>query len=207
MKSSQVSILLFAGVLIALVAGPAISSSVSPRRQEQPPRFRAGVTTVLVDVLVLDGEGHPMAGLTREDFELYEDEFLQQITNFDVIDWTSYVAQEAPRPGQPPPPPPTAAVNKFPRRFIFVLNRQGAKFRFMVEAKRALESFIVESMADGDEAMVIDMGMSTRVIQEFVPSKEETLRAVRKIPPMEQDRFFGSELTSRNVYDTLEKVG
>ncbi len=64
--------------------------------QEQPPRFQAEVAAVLVDVLVLDDEGQPAVGLTQEDFEVYEDGVLQQIENFDVIDWTSYIAQKAP---------------------------------------------------------------------------------------------------------------
>lgn len=183
-------------------------STVAGARQEQPPRFRTEVAAVLVDVLVLDELGQPVSGLAVEDFEVYEDGVRQEIQNFDVIDWTSYVAAEAPRGERPvPTPPEAAATNVFPRRFIFVLNRQGAEFGYMVRAKRAMESFIVESMAGDDEAMVIDIGQSTRILQQFTPFKEEILQAIKKLQPMEANIFFGTRIATQNVYDTLEALG
>src|SRR3989337_838865 len=96
-------------------------------QQEAPPRFRAEVSAVLVDVLVLDGQGEPMAGLTREDFQVLEDGVRQEIDSFEVIDWTSYVARVAPQGETAAPQPgPAAAVNAFPRRFVFIINRQSA---------------------------------------------------------------------------------
>ncbi len=186
-----------------LAAMPYLAASAA--QQEQPPRFRAEVAAVLVDVLVLDGEGLPAVGLTQEDFEIYEDGVLQQIGNFDVIDWSSYIAQAVPLGEQPVAP--GASVNTFPRRFIFVINRQGAEFRYLIRAKRALESFIVESMAEGDEAMVIDIGMSTRIPQQFVASKEETIQTVRKLTPMHANLFYGTEIATRRVYDALTGLG
>jgi VWFA-related protein len=179
--------------------------AVASAQQEQAPRFRAEVTAVLVDVLVLDSEGEPAVGLTLEDFDIYEDGVLQQIGNFDVIDWSSYIAQTAPLGGQPSAP--EASINTFPRRFIFVVNRQGAEFRYLILAKRALETFIVESMAEGDEAMVVDIGMSTKILQQFVASKEETLQTVRKLTPMHANLFYGTEIATRNVYDAFIGLG
>jgi VWFA-related protein len=179
----------------------------SALQKEQPPRFRAEVRAVLVDVLVLDEQGNPVSSLNRDDFVVFEDKVQQDIQSFDVIDWTSYVADTAPRRLEPEERAARESINTFPRRFIFVVNRQGAEFSFLVRARRALESFVVESMADGDEAMIIDIGQSTRITQQFTPSKQETLRALKRIYPMRADIFFGTQISTRNVYDTLESIG
>ena len=55
------------------------ASGASPLQEEQPPRFRAEVAAVLVDVLVLDEQGDPVSGLTMDDFEIFEDGVQQKI--------------------------------------------------------------------------------------------------------------------------------
>lgn len=189
-------------------ASLALSFQEQEQASQEPPRFRGEVAAVLVDVLVLDEQGRPIPDLGREDFQVLEDGVPQEIENFEVIDWSSYVGRDAPR-GEPNTPAPGAAVNAFPRRFIFIINRQNARTRFIRRAKSALEDFVVESMADEDEALVLDMGLSTKVLQQFKNSKEETLQTIRKISLLEADlyRGTGSDLGTRNVYDTLESLG
>ena len=207
MLSSRVCTLL---MVVAAVVLTSLASSFQEQEQtpQAPPRFRTEVAAVLVDVLVLDEQGRPMAGLRREDFRVLEDGALQEIDNFDIIDWSSYVGRAAPQ-GEPTTPEPGAVVNAFPRRFIFIINRQNARTRFIRRAKLAMENFVVESMTDGDEALVLDMGLSTKVLQQFKDSKEETLQTIRKISLLEADlyRGTGSDLGTRNVYDTLESLG
>ena len=185
-----------------VLAGAVVANAF---QEEQPPRFRAEVAAVLVDVLVLDEQGDPVSGLTMDDFEIFEDGVQQEIQNFDAIDWASYVATASPL--EEVPQATTASTNTFPRRFIFIINRQGARFGFMVRARRALESFVVESMAEGDQAAVIDIGESTRVLQDFTPSKEEILQAVKRIYPMRANIFFGTQIATRNVFDALDGLG
>ena len=201
-------------IVFVLLASSAITHA-APQQQTQPsqpsqeiPRFRAEVSTVLVDVLVLDEQGEPVSDLTRDDFEVMEDGVRQEIETFDVIDWTSYVARTAPRDGSTPSAEGTT-VNVFPRRFIFIINRQRAETTYIRRAKQALENFVVESMAEGDEALIIDMGFSTKVLQQFRPSKEETLRTIREIPLLPMDLYggVGADIGTRNIYETLESLG
>ena len=48
----------------------------------QTPVFRGGVDTVEVTVTVTDGQGRLITGLTKDDFTIYEEEQLQEITAF-----------------------------------------------------------------------------------------------------------------------------
>ena len=172
--------------------------------QEQTPTFRTGVRSVLVDTLALDSDGNPVSDLTVGDFEIYEDDVRQTIQSFDVTDWTSYVAAKT---SAAPGSSGGSSINTYPRRFIFIFNRQGARFGWLVRAKRALNEFVVESMADGDEAMVIDVGFSTKVTQQLQASKEETLESIRKLTPMVTDYPMGADRAAGFLYQNLEALG
>jgi VWFA-related protein len=168
--------------------------------QDQVPTFRTGVSAVLVDVVVLDSSGGPVEGLERSDFDVLEDGVKQEIATFDVTDWTSYVAA---RTGDGPQ---AASVNTYPRRFVFIVNRVGAQFEWLTRAKRALATFIVESMAEGDEAMVVDVAHSTKIVQQFQAAKEETLQAVRKLSQMQIDYPMGPDRAAGFFYRDLESL-
>jgi VWFA-related protein len=188
-------------VLSRLVCGVLLSKALFAQEpQARIPQFRTGVDAVLVDVLVLDSEGKPVADLAREDFAIFEDGVEQPIATFDVTDWTSYVALETGASSS------LARVNTYPRRFVFIVNRQGARFDWLVRAKRALGTFIVESMADGDEAMVVDVGYSTKIVQQFRAAKEETLESLRELSPMVVDYPMGDDLAAGQFYRDLESL-
>ena len=190
----------------ALLLGGGILTTfprVAPAQEEQPrvPTFRAGVNAVLVDVVVTDRDGQPVSGLERDDFQVFEDEVPQSITTFAVTDWTSYVGERVEGASQ------EGGVNTYPRRFIFIVNRQGAEFEYLTRAKRDLATFIVESMAEGDEAMVIDVGYSLKVVQDFQAGKEHTLQAVRKLSQMQIDYPMGPDRAAQQMYRDLESLG
>jgi hypothetical protein len=120
--------------------------------------------------------------------------------DFDVTDWTSYVGERVEGAS------PEGGVNTYPRRFIFLLNRQGAAFEYLARAKRDLRAFIVESMAEGDEAMVIDVGYSLKVVQDFRAGKADTLEAVRKLSQMQIDYPMGADRAAQQIYRDFESL-
>ncbi len=69
---------------------PPIESEVNKRKREQPavpegsPTFRSDVTTVTVDVAVVDKQGHFIPGIPRGNFQVLEDNVPQRITSFDM---------------------------------------------------------------------------------------------------------------------------
>ena len=173
------------------------------QERDRIPTFRTGVSTVLVDTLALDADGNPVSGLTQDDFEIFEDGVPQTITTFDVTDWTSYVAAKT--DGRPATD--AASVNTYPRRFVFVFNRQGARFDWLNRGKRALREFIVESMAEGDEAMVIENGYSFKIVQQFRSTKENTLESVRSLSQMVVGYPMGADRAAGQLYRDLESLG
>ena len=83
---------------------PAQATDRSSDGQIPQPVFRAEINFVRVDAIVTDDDDNPVLDLTVEDFEIYEDDTLQQIESFELIQLT----------GEPDPrlPPPSKIVNE-----------------------------------------------------------------------------------------------
>lgn len=82
-------------LVVCLFLTGAVGSAQQPPAppSDQPPTVRFGAATsgVVVDVVVRDSRGRPVLGLTRDDFEIYEDGFEQQVIAFEP-----YTAADAP---------------------------------------------------------------------------------------------------------------
>ena len=75
--------------LIAMVAAVAVGSSVllvGQASQEPTPTFRQAVEAVQLSVIVTDQEGHPVSGLTADDFEILENKIVRPLTTFAAVD-------------------------------------------------------------------------------------------------------------------------
>src|SRR5262245_21496796 len=72
--------------LLLLLAVPASSSAQapSPNPADRPPTFTTTTRLVQVSVVVHDKDGKPVAGLTADDFQLFEDGKPQVIESFTV---------------------------------------------------------------------------------------------------------------------------
>ncbi len=64
-------------ICLAIVAGMAVVAAQDPQQV-----FRAGTDMVLLNVSVTDGHGRPVGSLTRDDFQVFEDNTPQDITIF-----------------------------------------------------------------------------------------------------------------------------
>ena len=70
----------FATILALALAGTHSSAGQAPVRDAR--RFRSGVELTSITATVTDRDGHPVAGLAPEAFEVYEDGERQKITQF-----------------------------------------------------------------------------------------------------------------------------
>jgi len=68
--------------LLALVGPPLFAQQQPPA----PPVFTSETELVVVDVVVTDGKGAPVRGLTRDDFVVKEDGVAQAVATFEAVD-------------------------------------------------------------------------------------------------------------------------
>jgi VWFA-related protein len=81
--------------LLAVLAlsGPSLFAQQAP---PSPPVFTSQTELVVVDVVVTDGKGVPVRGLTREDFVVKEDGVAQEIATFEAVDKPAIASPPAP---------------------------------------------------------------------------------------------------------------
>jgi len=133
--------------LALLLPGP------TPAQTREVPSFRTESRLVTIDVLVQDGKGNPVPGLTAEDFVVSEDGVIQQIESFQAL---------GPEPGEPLPDPirSRAAVasnararDHAGRSFILLLDDIGLTPQRASDVRKAVERFLDEGLKDGDELL------------------------------------------------------
>ncbi len=187
-----------AAALLAVL--PALVLSAAPPTPAPTPRpgplvRNVDVTVTNLDVVVTDSKGNRVKGLTKEDFEVYEDGQLQPLTNFYAVDGGKVVffgdepvpgaaASPAPSPAAPAPTPapapapaapePAAAPLVVPRTHvvIFIDNLSLQPFN-RNRVLRNVQGWVRENVRDSVEAMVVTWDRSLKVRRKFTNDGRE----------------------------------
>ncbi|HEX6323277.1 MAG TPA: hypothetical protein VFZ36_06080, partial [Vicinamibacterales bacterium] len=159
-----------------LTAGLAICAAAFGAGGQQPQvpgAFRSRITLVPVDVRVLDRDGRPVAGLTREDFQVFEDGRPQEIAAFEHVVFTGDAAADASGDTRPAlrraAGPDLSAPSG--RVFLFVLGR--GRLQYPTRILDALVDFVDTRLLPQDHAAVIAYNRATDFTRDH-----EKIRAV-----------------------------
>jgi len=165
-------LLLSVGAVVLVSAMPAL-------RAQEPLTIHVNTNLVSLDVVVTDASGHPVAGLTRDDFTVLEDGKPQTVRNFDA--WQ-----------QRTPMPAAAKVDQYGRAdwgdtplAILVLDQISTDFADSAYAADKLTRYLeaqpkalpVPTML----MLVTDQGYHT--LADFTRDREALVTAVKKRPP------------------------
>src|SRR5213079_2474170 len=115
-----------------------------------------------VDVVVRDHAGNPVADLTKDDFELYDDGVRQTLTNFYEVRRSDAAAPEA---GSDVP------LEVRQRRvvvFIDAASLTPSRKKAMLES---VQRFIDKGMRPEDQCMLVSWRMATEVVTPFTNDK------------------------------------
>lgn len=141
--------------------------------QPLPPLVEtAEVRRVNVDVTVTDGEGRPISGLTREDFEVYSDGQLQAIDGFYAVEDASV---RLARNEDPMPPEP-----QMRRRFVLMIDNNTVQKLHRDAALEFVAGFLDNVQADNYEWAVLSVGKDVETLQSFTTDKEAVRSALLK---------------------------
>ena len=159
------SLLLTAGVL-----GPA----------QQPPAVRGGTTAVVVDVIVRDPKGRPVTGLTRNDFELFEDGVRQGIGAFTAFGATGEMGGSSTGVTQPSGAAPEwfRTGEDTPRFTALVFDRLSPEARAGAY-RGALAA--VDAMRDRDYVAVYIADLSLITVLNYTNDREKVRAAVKDV--------------------------
>lgn len=176
--SRVISIVLMA----ALTAGPLAAQQKNPPAAETPKLSESiDVRVIGIDVVVTDKKGNPVTGLTKDDFQVFENGVEKPISNFYEIEGkTAAQAVVVPTPGVPAPP--KEEINEQLRRriILYVDNLSLAPFNRNRVFKQ-MKDFVKDAMRPGDEAMVATYNRSLKVRAPFTRDPiqiQQTLDAI-----------------------------
>lgn len=183
-------------VVTALLAAlPALALSASPQGPAPTPRpgpivRNVDVSVTNIDVVVSDSKGNRIRGLTKGDFEVYEDGQLQPLTNFYAVDGGKVVffgdeavPGEAPASASvpaaastptPEPSDPAVAPLAVPRtRIIIFIDNMSLQPFNRNRILRGVQTWVRENVKDNVEAMVVTWDRSLKVRRKFTNDGRE----------------------------------
>jgi VWFA-related protein len=179
-----------AGALIVTALLAQDAPTQQPAGDQPAVTFKVEVNYVEVDAAVFDRQGHPVPGLKREDFEIFEDGVRQDVSTFTQVDIP--IERPEPIPIQAKSViEPDVVSNARPfdgRLYVIILDdKQTQSFRAPL-VKRAASQFVSQYMAANDLAAVLSTSGQSGSTQEFTSNKRLLLRAI--------DRFMGIKMRS-----------
>ena len=131
-------------VLVSLLFCLSVQSQQNAPIAGPPPLVeKIDVSVVNVDVTVTDRRGQPVAGLTRNDFEILEDGKAQTITNFYLVE--NARVRETPNAAAETQPP----AQRFRRKVLVLIDNLNTTKHARNEALAKLEQFIDAHFDDG----------------------------------------------------------
>jgi VWFA-related protein len=157
--------------VFAVVIVAAMSASVAAPQQTLVESIEVRVANI--DVVVRDKAGNPVTGLTKDDFELYENGTKQPITNlYEVRRNADVVAAQSPQTAETPSVTSLpASVEQRPRKLILFIDSFSLQPARKVPILAAVEKFVDRHMGPEDQAMLLSWRLSVSVITPFTSDK------------------------------------
>ncbi len=195
--------LLLAGQIAAPLFAQQIAAPPQTPQQSAPPQTPADdeddvvrITTNLVqiDAVVTDKNGNQITDLRPEDFEIFENNRAQPITNFSYIDNTP-AASDATNVEKKdkekkdkdknrtttPLPPARLRPEQVRRTIALVVDDLGLSFESSYFVRESLKKFVDEQMQPNDLVAIIRTRSGMGALQQFTADKRQLYAAIERV--------------------------
>lgn len=184
--------------LALLIAAQVLAAGAQEKSKQDKGEIRLSTELVQIDVLVTDKNHKPVGGLAREDFELYDNNKPQHITNFAFEETKTRRVEDAAAGTTPLPKAITAAELK--RVFAIVVDTMHIKFENIATTRKMLSDFVDNKMQPGDLVLILPTGGGSGVLQQFTSDRRLLHRAIDRLRPF----FFSNDTTP---YRSMARLG
>jgi len=144
------------------------------------------VVVVNVDVVVTDRTGKHVTGLTSDDFEIFEEQRPQKITNFSEVRATAMTlaatAQE------------TTPMEAPPRRFVFFIDNDSLHPMIRDQVVESMKRFIEQQLRTGDEASVVSWNNGIQILQALTSDKTALKNAADRLRGLSSPDAISTDL-------------
>jgi VWFA-related protein len=178
---SVVSLLCFVGPLVAQTGIQQSTDAVTP-----PPTIRMNVNRVLIPVVVRDKQGRAVAGLEKEDFQVFDNDKSRDISGFTVESRGN--SMSAAGPGATSSPDRSARGSTAQRFVLFLFDDLHLSFDDLPQAQKAGVKALDEGLSGSDAAGVFST--SFKVETGFTRDRARLQQGVMNVRP--QNLYRGS---------------
>lgn len=216
----RLQVVLLAGLVPALAGAPAALSQSKPQSKPAAkpaapsPEESKGlflesvdVTVVNVDVYVTDKSGKRVTGLTRDDFEIFEDKKPVKITNFYAVQGRKPVGGEeaapAPVPAVPglPAEPSQVPEDQRLRLVIYIDNFNIHPFN-RNRVMRDVRQFLRDNVTRQDQVMLVSYDRELHVRRTFTNDADVVAQAM-----VELEKVSGNAIQHESErHDVLDRI-
>jgi VWFA-related protein len=145
-------------IALCVAAGRAQQPAPQDQQSNESFRFRTGVELINVTATVTDGSGRFVSGLRKEDFRVYQDDQLQQITHFNS--------------------------ERVPVSLGIVLDTSGSmEGEKMMAARRALDRFLLELLGPDDEVFLYRFDSNPELVHGWTTDKRRVSAELSRLRP------------------------
>lgn len=148
------------------------------------------ITTNLIqiDAVVTGKDGKPVTDLTAADFEIFENNVKQEITNFSFVsalpektETIEKAEKSSPPVAAPPVPIGRIRPEQIRRTVAVVVDDLGLSFESTAYVRGALKKFVDEQVQPGDLVAIIRTGGGVGALQSFTSDKRQLYAAIEKV--------------------------
>ena len=184
MNKNQYRTLLLISALFAVVAITTLSARAwSQGAQKTSDQDTVKITADLVqlDIVVTDRKGKSVRGLTREDFELYDNNKLQHISHFSLEETRG--RQLIGSSDEFASLPKAITAGEVKRVIAFVVDTLHMKPESVYRSQKMLEDFIDTKMAPGDLVLILPTAGGSGLFQQFTSDQRVLRNAAGRLRP------------------------
>jgi VWFA-related protein len=170
-------------LVIALICVEAYGLGKQEKPKQEQGNIKLSTELVQVDVVVTDKKNKPVPGLTREDFEVFDNNKLQHITNFSYEQINTSSPES--KPGETTRLPRAIGEKDLKRVIAFIVDTLHIKFESLSRTRKMLSDFVDNKMQPGDLVLIIPTGGGSGILQQFTSDQRVLHRAIDRLRPFE----------------------
>lgn len=152
-----------------------------------------------IDVVVRDRAGNPVTGLTKDDFDLYENGVKQTITNLYEVHRTDASAESAAQDEVP--------LELRQRRMLIFIDSASLAGTRKTAVLSAVQKFVETQMRPEDQAMLVSWRLGIKVITPFTGNKDELKKgvaALARIAPGGDTQINAIQMAKRDIQRLID---
>ncbi len=147
---------------------------------------RITTNLVQVDAVVTDKEGRRISDLEQQDFEIFENDKRQEITNFAYVSSGEYSAptdasKTTVDKNVPAAPPVTLRPEQVRRTIALVVDDLGLSFESTAYVRDALKKFVERELQPGDLVAVVRTSAGMGALQQFTTDRRQLAAAIERV--------------------------